>query len=153
MEMTPVPKFEAAEVVLSYKRKVPVKDMPRVQTSKDVAEIFRQCWDDGTLELREEAKVMMLDRNSNVLGVYSLSVGGVSGTVIDPKIVFVAALKAVASSIIIAHNHPSGSLEPSKSDIDLTERLRDAGDILDIALLDHFIITRDGYYSFEENTK
>ena len=73
-----------------------------------------------------------------------------SGTVADPKLIFAAALKACASSIILAHNHPSGNLKPSQSDIDLTRKLKDGGKLLEIQMLDHIIVTTEGYYSFAD---
>ena len=80
-----------------------------------------------------------------------MSKGGVSGTFVDAKLVFSVALKCNASSIIIAHNHPSSNLNPSEADKSLTKKLKSAGQFLDITLLDHLIITKDGYYSFSDD--
>lgn len=79
-----------------------------------------------------------------------MSTGGVSGTTVDPKLIFTAALKTNASSILISHNHPSGALQPSKEDIQMTKELITAGKALGILLLDHLIVTSEGYYSFAE---
>ena len=93
---------------------------------------------------------MLMNRANKVLGIFELSTGGVSGTVADPKIIFVAALKGGASGIIVAHNHPSGNLTASQSDIDLTRKLKEAGKFLEIQLLDHVIVTTEGYFSFAD---
>jgi DNA repair protein RadC len=85
-----------------------------------------------------------------VLGIYPISRGGTTGTVVDVKLVFSVALKCNASSIIISHNHPSGNLNPSESDKVMTEKLRKAGDYLDIKLLDHIIVTKHGFFSFAD---
>jgi DNA repair protein RadC len=98
----------------------------------------------------EQFKVMLMNRANKVLGIFELSTGGVSGTVADPKIIFVAALKGGASGIIVAHNHPSGNLTASQSDIDLTRKLKEAGKFLEIQLLDHVIVTTEGYFSFAD---
>jgi DNA repair protein RadC len=104
--------------------------------------------DSGKIELLEEFKMILLNRNNRVLGMINISQGGMSGTVADPKLIFVAALKAAASYIILAHNHPSGNLKPSTEDIRLTKKLVDGGKLLDLLVGDHLIITNEGFYSF-----
>ena len=98
----------------------------------------------------EYAYVMLLNRSNRLLGVKQLSMGGISGTVIDPKIVFQTALKANASCIILAHNHPSGEIVPSEQDNSLTSKLKSAGEFLDLPLLDHLILTQDKYFSYKD---
>ena len=142
---------QVAEVQLSYKSKVSAKDRPMVRNSQDTYEILMQIWDQDTLELAESFKVLFLNRANRVMGVYSLSHGGMTGTVADPKLVFIAALKAAACNIILAHNHPSGNLTPSSADISLTEKMVQAGKFLDINVLDHLIVTTDGYLSFADD--
>lgn len=93
---------------------------------------------------------MLLNRANKVLGVFEVSTGSTTATVADPKIIFAAAIKANASGIIIAHNHPSGNLSPSQQDIDLTRKVKDGGKILEVQLLDHVIITTESYYSFAD---
>ncbi|MBL7870526.1 MAG: JAB domain-containing protein, partial [Cyclobacteriaceae bacterium] len=95
-------------------------------------------------------KVMLTNRANKVLGIFEVSTGGISGTVADPKLIFAAAIKAAASGIILSHNHPSGNLQPSQADIDLTRKIKEAGRFLEIQLLDHIIITTEGYYSFAD---
>jgi DNA repair protein RadC len=142
--------YQVAEVQLVYKSKVKPSQRPRITSSKDAQRIFLSTWDDTKLELAEQFKVMLLNRAHKVLGIFELSSGGISGTVADPKLIFAAALKGVASGIILAHNHPSGNLQPSQSDIDLTRKLKEAGRFLEIQVLDHVILTTEGYYSFAD---
>jgi DNA repair protein RadC len=123
-------------------------DKVSVKSSEDSFNLFYATWNKHILELQEEFKVLLLNRNSEVLGIYPMSKGGVSGTFVDSKLVFSVALKCNASSIIIAHNHPSGNLKPSEQDKNLTKKLKEAAKFLDIQLLDHIIITKDSYYSF-----
>jgi DNA repair protein RadC len=100
------------------------------------------------MELQEQFKVLLLNRANHVLGIYELSTGGVNSTVADPKLIFVAALKANASGIITAHNHPSGNLKPSEVDKYLTRKIKEGALLLDMVLLDHLIITPYSYCSF-----
>jgi DNA repair protein RadC len=123
----------------------------KVTNSKDSFEILLDSWDKNIIELQEEFKMLLLNRGNQVLGVYSMSKGGVSGTIVDAKLVFSVALKCNASSIIIAHNHPSGSLTPSEADKRLTQKLKKASQYLDIVLLDHIIVTKEDFYSFSDN--
>ncbi len=96
----------------------------------------------------EEFWILLLGRNCKVLSKELISKGGLSGTVADPKIIFHVALQHQASSIILAHNHPSGNLKPSQQDIDLTKKIFNAGRILDIGVLDHIIVAGQSYFSF-----
>ncbi len=96
----------------------------------------------------EEFWVIFLNRANEVIGKESVSRGGVSGTVVDPKVVFKSAVQFPASAIILAHNHPSGNLKPSQADHQITKKLKDAGNSLDIPVLDHLIIGERDYFSF-----
>ena len=96
----------------------------------------------------EVFKILLLNRNNRVTKIETVSVGGVAGTVVDPKIIFKKALDEQASSIILAHNHPSGNLNPSQQDIAVTKKLVAAGKTLEINILDHLIISNQGFYSF-----
>ena len=99
---------------------------------------------------REEFWVLLLNRANKLTGRIPVSTGGVSGTVADPKIIFKPALEALASSVILVHNHPSGNLKPSDADMKLTRKLKAAGELLEIAVLDHLIFSDDGYFSFAD---
>lgn len=100
--------------------------------------------------IHEEFWVILLNRAHNVVGRERISAGGVAGTVVDAKLVFKAAIAASASAVILAHNHPSGNLKPSDADINLTQKLKNAGIYLDIAVLDHLIVAHTGFYSFAD---
>ncbi len=142
--------YEVAEIQLTYKSNVKPSLRPKINDSKDAYELLKENWDASRIEFVEQFKAVFLNRANKVLGILEVSTGGVSGTVADPKVIFVAAIKANASSFLVAHNHPSGNLCPSKSDIDLTRKLRDGGKLLEIQLLDHLIVTVEGYYSFAD---
>lgn len=142
--------FKLAEVELAYRSKVKPSERPKVTSSKEAYDLFLNNWDEGNLEFREEAKLLLLNRNARALGIYNVSSGGTSGTYVDPKHIYMAALKANACSIILAHNHPSGNLNPSDADIKLTQKLAEAGKVLEITLLDHLVVTSEGYYSFAD---
>lgn len=141
---------QIAEVELIYKSKVKASDRPKVATSKDAADLLQHTWDENKIDFVEQFKVLFLNRANKVLGIFDVSTGGVTGTVADPRVIFAAALKANATALIISHNHPSGNLKPSKSDEELTLKIKEAGKFLDISLLDHIIITSEGYYSFAD---
>ena len=150
METTSKRQFEVAEIQLSYKTKVKPSQRPKITSSKDAYDILLESWDEDKLEFIEQFKILLLNRASKVLGIYEASTGGVSGTVADPKLIFAAAIKANASAIILSHCHPSGNLKPSDADIKLTKKLKEGGQYLEISVLDHIIVTSEGYYSFAD---
>ena len=136
-----------SEIHVSYKPKFKASERPKVTNSKDVYALLIKSWDTDLIEYVEEFKILLLNRACKVLGVFSVSKGGIAGTYADPKVIFAAALKCGASSIILAHNHPSGNLTPSEADKQLTKKLIAAGKLLDIEVPDHLILTVDGYAS------
>ncbi|WP_207424971.1 JAB domain-containing protein [Pedobacter sp. SYSU D00535] len=142
--------FQVAEVRISYCPRIKAKDRLQVNSSNECMNIFRKAWDQDLIEYQEEFKAMFLNRGNRVIGIYSVSKGGTAGTVADPKLIFAAALKASASSIILCHNHPSGNLKPSQADINLTRKLKDGANLLEISVLDHIILTMFDYFSFAD---
>ena len=126
-------------------------DRPQILSSKD----GYHCIAPILMDLnREEFWIVLLNRANRVIGKEQISAGGVSGTVVDAKIVFQKSLEAgPASSIILCHNHPSGNIKPSQADIDLTRKLKEAGKTLDILVLDHLIIAGNNYFSFADEGK
>ena len=102
------------------------------------------------MNIKEEAVVLFLNRGNRVLGGYKVSSGGITGTVVDIRIILAIALKCLASGMILAHTHPSGELNPSNADKGLTQKLKEAANLMDISLLDHLIITSETYYSFAD---
>jgi DNA repair protein RadC len=140
-----------SEIELSYKSKVKAADRPKIASSLEAYEIALQLWNPNTLEYFEEFKILLLNNSNKVLGAYEVSSGGITGTVVDIRIIFTAALKGNASGIIMIHNHPSGKLIASQADIAITQKVKEAGRLLEIALLDHLIITNESYYSFVDD--
>ena len=123
----------------------------RITSHKEAYELIIKNWNLNIIEFQEECKVILFNRANFVLGVYELSKGGISGTVVDIRIVLSVALKCNASGIVLVHNHPSGNLIPSEPDKLITRRLKDACDLLGFNLLDHYIISKYDFYSFKQN--
>lgn len=122
----------------------------KITSSKIAHELFKRVLTD---KVYEEFWIILLNRSNRLLGYKLVSEGGISGTVVDPKKIFKIALDYHASSIILGHNHPSGNTNPSEADEIITKKLIDAGKLLEIAVLDHLIITDDGFYSFADDGK
>ena len=139
------------EVSLIYKTKTPPQERSKVSSSNDAYNAFMSLWNQETIELHEEFKVMLLNRANRVLGVIQISKGGISGTVVDIRQILQAALKCNASSIICAHNHPSGNRQPSEADQKITSKISAAAKVMDIQLLDHLILAPgDLFFSFAD---
>jgi DNA repair protein RadC len=118
-----------------------------LNTPEGTYEILRSIFDSDTINWTESMVLVCLNRQNQIIGYNKIASGGFSGVVCDPKVVMTLALQCAASSIILCHNHPSGNLKPSKSDIDITSKIKNACNYLDVKLLDHIIITDDGYLS------
>jgi DNA repair protein RadC len=142
--------LKVAELELIYRSQIKASQRLKVLCSKDAADIFRASWDEMKMDLCEQAKMLLLNKANKVLGLLELSTGGVSGTIVDPRLVFCAALKANATGLILCHNHPSGNYQPSNADEMMTARIKEAGKFLDIKLLDHLIITSEGFFSMAD---
>ena len=140
--------YQVAEIQLTYKSDVKPSLRPKISGSKDAYNILVENWDNSKIEFVEQFKVMLLNRANKVLGIFEVSSGGSTGTVADPKLIFAAAIKANACGIILAHNHPSGNLQPSQADNELTRRMKEGGKLLEIQVLDHVIVAIEGYFSF-----
>ena len=141
---------KVSEVELIYKSKVKASDRPRISDSREAYALLMFHWDLDKIELVEEFKVIFLNQANRVLGIFNVSSGGITGTVADPRLIFSAALKACACNIMLAHSHPSGNLKPSRADEELTNKFKNAGQFLDIRVLDHLIVTKDQYFSFAD---
>ncbi len=122
-------------------------EKPKVTSSADAFELLKADLMD---KKHEEFWVLLLNRSNRLIRKQQISLGGVHGTVADPKIIFKIALEELASGIIVAHNHPSGNLTASQSDIDLTKKLKESGKLLEITIADHLIIAGKQYYSFAD---
>jgi len=138
-----------SEIEIFYRNKVRSSDMEKVCGSRDSYEVLMRIWSEK-IDHVEEFMVLCLNRANRVLGWAKISQGGLSGTVADPKVIFQVALKSNSSSMILAHNHPSGNLHPSEADIQLTRKMKEAGVLLDLPVLDHLIVSSEGYYSFAD---
>ena len=141
--------MKVSEIEVTYSNKN--TDKVKITQSKDAYEVAIQHWNLNTIELQEEAKVILLNRANVVIGIYNLSKGGVSGCIVDIKLILSVSLKAVASGIILIHNHPSTALKPSSQDAKITDNLKAACKLVDIMLLDHLIINPTMYYSMADN--
>lgn len=139
-----------SEIDLIYKTKVKSSQRPHIASSRCAYSLLKDCWDPCKIELLEQFKVLLMSQANQVLGLYEASSGGMTGTVVDIRFLFAAALKARATGIIIAHNHPSGGTVPSEPDRLITRKIAQAGMLLDIRLLDHLILTTESYYSFAD---
>ena len=143
--------FSVTEIDIVYRNKIKPTDRPKVNSAATAYDVLMNAWDMNKIELLEQFNILLLDRGNSCLGVSNISTGGVSACIVDPKIVFATALKARASGLILAHNHPSGNLKPSEADIQLTKKLREGGKLLDLSVWDHLIVTPTSYYSFAED--
>lgn len=141
-----------SEIDIVYKRKASCKasQRPLITCSKDCYDVFVHYWNDDKIELLEEFKVLFLSRANRVLMLLPISQGGIVGTVADPRLILAPALKVAACSLILAHNHPSGSLKPSRADEELTAKIKEAAKYFDIKVLDHIILSSEGYFSFAD---
>ena len=143
-----IPDF-LAEVQITYSNPVKSVDRLKVVGSQSVASALREFW--PSYDHIEFMYMIMLNRQNQILGYHQVSKGGITGTIIDLRVIYQVALKANASAIIIAHNHPSGNLEPSETDKKVSREVKDAGKILNITLLDHIILTTDGFHSMADD--
>ena len=125
-----------------------VEQKPIIKSSKDAFQIIHPII--GELQ-HEEFWVLYLNNSNKVIGKEQLSKGGITATMVDVRLLFKKAVILASVGIIVCHNHPSGKLSPSKSDELLTQKIKEAGQTLDIKLLDHIIITQKDYFSFADN--
>jgi DNA repair protein RadC len=145
-------KHMATEITVAYINKVKASERMTVTNSSDAHAYALRGFDKDTISLQEEFIAIYLNRANQVLGIYKVGKGGITGVVADNRLVLAVALKVAAVSIIVAHNHPSGNLKPSKADEELTYKIREGAKFMDIKLLDHIIVEPSGeqYYSFAD---
>jgi len=144
-------KDKVNEITISYKERIPAPFWCKINSSQDAADLLFQHWDKRTIQVQESFKVVLLNNSNKVKGIYQLSKGGITGTIVDLRILFAVVLKSLSVAIILTHNHPSGTLKASEADRKITEKIKKAGEFLDIKVLDHLIITPNGeYYSFAD---
>ncbi|CAI2768159.1 JAB domain-containing protein [Flavobacterium collinsii] len=140
-----------SEIELIYKTKVKTADRPQIKSSRDAYKIALASWDPDKIEFFEQFKIILMNQAYKVLGIYEVSSGGITGTLVDLRLIFSAALKANATCLMMVHNHPSGQAKASEADRQMTRKVREAGKLLDIALIDSLIITPEIYYSFVDD--
>ncbi len=140
---------EICEVDVIYRRPA-ISLMRKVTSSKDITGIFRELITEEKIDLKEFFMVALLSRDNSILGVSKISMGTTSGTCINIKEILQLAIKTNSSGIIIGHNHPSGNLKASDCDILITRKIKEACKLCDICLLDHIILTSEGYYSLAD---
>ncbi|QMU65105.1 MAG: DNA repair protein [Flavobacteriaceae bacterium] len=139
-----------AEIKLHYHKEVATDDRIKILDSRQASEILRAFWDNDSLELQEQFKILYLNNYNQVIGLYPHSQGGITGTLVDIRLILVGALQCGAVGMIACHNHPSSNTKPSQADKELTAKIQQASDLIDIKLLDHIILTKDNYYSFAD---
>lgn len=140
-----------AEIRAVYKSRKKFAERMRANGPSDVEAYLREIWNPRTLELCEDFIVLCLNGSHQVTGWVKASSGGLNASCVDPRIVFAIALQTASTAIVLAHNHPSGNLEPSAEDKSLTKRLVEAGSLLGVRVLDHVILTREGSFSFADH--
>lgn len=143
------PPLTISEIQVSYKPKKAHR--PQITSSSDAVKVLLHCYDWATIGYVESFITLYLNRANRVLGYKVISQGGISGTVVDARVVMAVAPQCGACSILLSHNHPSYNLQPSQADLDLTQKLKGACEFFDILLLDHVILDPDGgYLSFSD---
>lgn len=139
----------AAALELGRRRKLAeAPENGQIKSSADVFNIFHPLLSDLS---HEEFWILFLNRSNKPINRMKISQGGISGTVTDVRIIMKKAVENLASGLVVCHNHPSGNNNPSESDIQITQKIREAGTLLDVQLLDHIIIAGSAYYSFADN--
>lgn len=123
----------------------------KIITSKGAEKILREIIEKDTIEVQESFWIFYLNRANKIIGYSEISKGGIGGTVVDIKLIAFQAINLLSSSIIMIHNHPSGQIEPSNQDKQITQKIKTALNTLEIDVLDHIIISIDNYYSFLDN--
>ena len=142
--------MNVAEVQLSYKSNVKSSTRYKINSSQDAYKLLIKYFPDNTIEY----KVVLLNQSNRVLGIVPISEGGISATYVDVRLILQAALLANATQIIMAHNHPSGSMKPSTLDDALTEKVRKVAELMEIHVADHIILSPEQeYYSYHDEGK
>lgn len=141
--------YKIPQVRLAYVSDYSVEH-PKILSSSDVAKFIRSTYAEGEIEYRECFKVVYLNRSNKILGFQTVSEGGTAASVVDNKMIFTGALLANAHAIVLCHNHPSGTLKPSPEDDNVTNKATMVGKYLGIEVFDHVIVTKNGFYSYND---
>ena len=140
--------YTVGEVELSYKPKF--KKLHKVASSEDAYRYLLPTYREGTICYKEYFKVLFLNQANRVLGYTLISEGGITETSVDVRIILQAALLTNSVALVLAHNHPSGSMKPSRQDMEITRQVKEAARLMRITVIDHLILTDEGYYSFAD---
>lgn len=140
--------YTVGEVELTYKSTS--KSRSKIYSSEDAYKYLLPTYKEGTICYKEYFKVLFLNQSNQVLGYTLISEGGITETCADVRVILQAALLTNSVTIILAHNHPSGSMKPSRQDMEITKQVKDAAQLMRIKVLDHIILTDTGYYSFAD---
>jgi DNA repair protein RadC len=135
-----------SEITISYKPSRRLTEMPLLNNSTSTHALVRRLFPEDQVTLQEQFIILYLNRSNRIIGCYRHTVGGITGTVADIRLILAVALKCAATGIVLAHNHPSGNVKPSGADVELTKKIKDAAAVMDIRLLDHIIISPWGEY-------
>lgn len=138
------------KIAVSYKNKLEKDQLIPIGSSQECYDVCKLIFNADTILWTEEFILICMNRAGSLIGYYKVSSGGTDSVIVDTKVVFTVALKCNAHSIILTHNHPSGTLKPSPADIELTKKIKAAGENLGIKVVDHLIVTQDGYYSMAD---
>ncbi|SNZ01739.1 JAB domain-containing protein [Flagellimonas pacifica] len=140
------------EIQISYREKLSTLQSLSLSNSQEVAQLLFKSWNNNTIGVQETFKILLLNQSNKVKGIYPLSIGGISATLVDMRILFAIVLKTLSVGIILAHNHPSGQMKASEADRQLTRKIQQGAQLFDVKVLDHIILAPDGrYYSFADN--
>lgn len=144
-------KSKVNEISIRYLGNFKINQAPKITSSANAANLFFDSWNKDHIGLHECFKVLLLNNANRVKGIFELSSGGITGTLVDTRILFSVVLKSLSVNIILCHNHPSGTLKPSDADKKITHKISNAAAFFDINILDHLILSPDGsYYSFAD---
>ena len=139
-----------SEIKISYKPTVAPSNQAKIKCSQDAYLQIKPFFDPKLMNIKEEAVALFLSRSNRIKGGFKVSSGGITGTVVDISLILGIALKCLAKGIVLAHTHPSGELKPSKADLEITQRFKEAARIMDITLIEHLILSTEGYLSFAD---
>ena len=143
-------KNKVNEITITYNEKIAFSTA--INNSKDAGQLLYKHWNTNTIGVHETFKILLLNNANKVKGIYEVSSGGITSTLVDIRMLFAVVLKSLSVGIILAHNHPSGKLIPSAADKRITEKIKNAARLLDVKVLDHIILAPNGsYYSFEDH--
>ena len=140
--------YIGAEIIVSYKKAI-LQPSLTINKYEDVYQMIKNVWNENSINLQEQFMAFYLNRNMNLIGYKLINTGYMVQCAVDVKLLVSISLHSMATAVIIAHNHPSGSVKPSINDETVTQRIKNALQLIDVRLLDHFIITEDDFLSFQ----